>query len=85
METETGLGQTLRIKPIIAKYIMAFGVTLLFAGLFIIIVSPANLQIFSWRITKSFELVGTVVALVGLVLTVAGWLSKAGEKNGRRN
>lgn len=60
----------------IADRIVAFGLTLLVVGVFIIVFDPANLTIFITRLLGPTEPVGTVISLIGLSLAIAGGYRK---------
>jgi len=60
----------------IADRIVAFGLTLLVVGVFIIVFDPVSLTILLNRITGPTEPVGTVISLVGLSLALAGGVRK---------
>ena len=55
---------------------MAFGLTLLVVGVFIIVFDPANVFIFTRLITGPTDPVGTVISLAGLSLAIAGGYRK---------
>lgn len=55
---------------------MAFGLTLLAVGVFIIVFDPVKLTIFAMRLFGSTEPLGTVISLIGLSLAIASGYRK---------
>ena len=60
----------------LADRIVAFGLTLLVVGVFIVVFDPANIILFTTPITGPTESLGTVISLVGLSLAIAGGYRK---------
>lgn len=59
-----------------ANNILAFGLTLLAVGVFIIVFDPVKLTIFAMRLFGSTEPLGTVISLIGLSLAIASGYRK---------
>jgi hypothetical protein len=60
----------------LADRIVAFGLTLLAVGVFIVVLDPASINLFTTPISGPTEPVGTVISLVGLSLAIAGGYRK---------
>ena len=60
----------------LADRIVAFGLTLLVVGVFIIVIDPANVFIITRLITGPTDPLGTVMSLAGLSLAIAGGYRK---------
>ncbi len=59
-----------------ANTILAFGITLLAVGVFIIVFDPVKLTIFATRLFGPTEPLGTVISPIGLSLAIAGGYRK---------
>jgi hypothetical protein len=60
----------------LADRIVAFGLSLLVVGGFIIVFDPVNVTILLNRITGPTEPMGTVISLIGISLAIAGGCRK---------
>ncbi|MCW3990728.1 MAG: hypothetical protein NWE88_11720 [Candidatus Bathyarchaeota archaeon] len=60
----------------LADRIVAFGLILLVAGVFIVVFDPSNVIVFARLVTGPTDPVGTVISLVGLSLAIAGGYRK---------
>jgi hypothetical protein len=59
-----------------ANTILAFGLTLLVVGVFIIVFDPVKLTIFATRLFGPTEPLGPVISLIWLSLAIAGGYRK---------
>ena len=60
----------------LADRIVAFGLILLVVGVFIVVLDPGNVMIFTRPITGPTDPVGTVISLAGLSVAIAGGYRK---------
>ena len=56
----------------LANNVVAFGVVLFLVGMLIIVTSPRDLTILTWRYLGPTGPIGATISLVGLAITVAG-------------
>ena len=56
----------------LANNAVALGVALFLVGILIIVTSPRNLTILTWRYLGPTGPIGATISLVGLAITVAG-------------